>query len=424
MKSIARKIFRSLARRILRTYHPVVIGVAGSVGKTATKEAIAAALLQPGRAVRKTEGSFNAEIGVPATIVAAGPAPVSVGGWVERLLTGLRTAYRPGDYPQFLVLEMGADHPGDLIGLIDLAQPVIGVLTSTAPEHLEFFGSEEKVIDEESRIVRSLGPDGIGIMNIDDPHAAQVREKLTAKVITYGWSPAAMIRADGFALTKNDHGLPTGMVLKVAVDGSVIPVPIPGVLGRHQAYPVLAAMAVAQALGFDLLQTGKNLVQYTAMPGRMRLLDGLHESLIIDDSYNASPAAVTAAITALEELDVPGKKYLVLGQMSELGSSAVRWHDQVGHELGRKNFEMLITVGDLAKRIGAAASVAGFPSSRIQNVETPAAAAAMLRGKLSTGDVVLLKGSKYPKPGYSGYVNKAVGLLLARPDRDAALLVP
>lgn len=418
MKSLARTLFRWMAKKILKKYKPLVIGVAGSVGKTATKEAIAAAIGGISRSVRKTEGSFNAEIGVPATIIRGGPAPHSFGGWLGLLWTGLSTWLSGRPYPQTLVLEMGADHPGDLAGLISLAHPTIGVLTSTAPEHLEFFGSEQKVIAEESLIVRTLPAGATAIINADDQAAIESVDRAHTAVITYGWNTSASIRADSFSLTRSEHGLPTGMVVKIAVDGSVIPVALPGVLGRHQAYPVLVALAVARVLGDDVLSTVRRLSSYRPLPGRMRLLEGIHGSLVIDDSYNASPAAVEAAMVALDELDIHGQKYIVLGQMSELGSAAARWHDSIGQNLGRRKIQALMTVGPLAQRIGSAAVAAGWTADQVHHVETAEAAAAWLRSKLNSGDAVLLKGSRY-----ASRLERAVALLLAHPERDKGLLV-
>lgn len=333
-------------------------------------------------------------------------------------MTGTKAWLTRQPYPAVLVLEMGADHPGDLQRLIDVAQPSISVLTSTAPEHLEFFGDEEQVIDEESLIVRSLPPEGTAVMNGDDSSAVELQKKLSGAKLTYGWAMSSHIRADGLFVTRADNGRPTGMVVKVAVDGSVIPVPVPGVLGRHQAYPILAAVAVARVLGDDLLTVTQRLSTYQPPPGRMRLFEGVNNSTLIDDSYNASPAAVQAAIVTLDELEMPGQKYLVLGQMSELGSAATRWHDQIGQELGRKKISMLVTVGPLAKRIGTAAIAAGWVAGQVQNVDTAEAAAAIIRPKLNSGDAVLVKGSRY-----ASQLERAVGLLLARPERDRGFLV-
>lgn len=418
MKHFARTIFRFLAGQILRRYHPTVIAIAGSVGKTATKEAIAAVLATSERMVRKTSGNFNAEIGVPVTIIVGGQARHHWWQWVGVIGTGLNWLTTNKPYPRVLVLELAADKPGDLQPLLDLAHPQIGVLTSTAPEHLEFFGDADGVVAEESLIVRTLPPDAHAVVNIDDERNAAMLAKLKAHVISYGWHSAATVRAVSATMIRNAHGLPDGMVVKVAVDGSVIPVAMPGVIGRHQALPLLAALAVAKALGDDIMSAIKSFSGWQPSPGRMRLLSGVEGSLLIDDSYNASPEAMAAALTTLFDLEVPGKKYAILGQMSELGTAAVDWHERIGRMIIPKTITELVTVGPLATKIGEAAITAGFPNTRVHNVTDAGSAAAILRPKLTSGDVVLLKGSRY-----AARLERAVRILLANPQTDSAKLV-
>ncbi len=281
MKPLIRSLFGLLARLVLRRYRPLVIGVAGSVGKTATKEAVAAGLATAARAVRRTAGNFNAEIGVPTTIInGQGPAD-SVLGWLKIFFRGLRLLIAPAPYPSVLVLEMGADHPGDLERLLRIVQPNVGILTSAAPEHLEFFGDEQGVVAEESLIVRRVPADGTVIVNLDDPRVAAIVSSLHRRVISYGWSADATVRAEGYSLTKNERGWPDGMVIKVAVSGSVIPVALPGVIGRHQLYPLLAAVAAGLALGDEVISVIQRLSAYQPPPGRMRLFAGAEGSLTV-----------------------------------------------------------------------------------------------------------------------------------------------
>lgn len=417
MKTFIRRHLWWLARRVLARHQPVVVAVAGSVGKTATKEAIAAGLSGQ-RTVRKTAGNFNAEIGVPVTIISGGGRRSSWLGWLGVVLDGWRGGRPAQQYPATLVLELGADHPGDLSPLIDLAQPSIGVLTSVAPEHLEFFGDERAVVAEESLVVRRLPATATAIVNIDDPEIASLARQLSCRVITFGWSPQADIRADHFMITRNHFGLPDGQVMKVAVAGSTIPIATPGVIGRHQAYPLLAALAVGQALGDDPVTVSQGLSQYQSPPGRMRIFDGREGSLIIDDSYNASPAAMDAALHTVKEISVPGRTFAILGQMSELGAAAARWHDHVGQSVVRAGVQRLVTVGPLARRIGDAAVAAGMATDAVTNVATAEAAAAVVEGWLSAGDAVIIKGSRF-----ASRLERAVKILLAHPDRDEQFIV-
>jgi len=403
---------------ILSRHKPTVVVVAGSVGKTGTKDAIAAALTSLERTVRKTQGNFNAEIGVPATIMSAGGSPTSIRGWIGLLLRGKKQAVLGGVYPSTLVLELAADHPGDLQPLMKLVQPTIGVLTSAAPEHLEFFGDEAGVVEEESLVVRMLPPTGTAVVNIDDPRIAELVKHLTCKVLTYGWSQEAMIRAESITLTKDDHVIPDGMVAKVWIDGSTIPIALPGVLGRHQVYPILAAIAVGRAMGDDVMSIVQRLSTYVPPAGRMRLFHGRDGSVIIDDSYNASPEAVQAALHALHELDVPNARIAVLGQMSELGSASAEWHERIGREVAKLRISELITVGPLAERIGTAAIEAGMKAEHVHTVSNAEAAASLVQPMLSPGVAVLFKGSRY-----SSRLEKAVAILLDNPDRDKLHLV-
>lgn len=417
MKYIARFIFRLLARIVLRRYRPLVVAISGSVGKTATKEAIAAAIVSPQRSVRKTEGNFNAETGVPVTITSGGGPPTSLFAWIHRLGRGLAQVFG-GRYPRALVLELGADHPGDLQPLLNLVHPSIAVLTSVGPEHLEYFGDEASVIAEESLLVRSLPPSATAVVNVDDPRIRDLLPQIKAKVITFGWSTNAIIRAESASITKDDRVLPDGMIIKISLDGSVIPVALPGVIGRHQAYPLLAAVAVGRILGDETVAITQRLSGYQPPPGRMRLFHGRDGALLIDDSYNASPEAMQAALTSLQELETPNAKIAILGQMSELGATAADWHDRLGREVARARLDRLVTVGPLAQRIGAAAAAAGMPADRVQNVPNAEAAAAAVLPLLTPGVAVLIKGSRY-----AARLERAVAILLDNPDHDRPFLV-
>jgi UDP-N-acetylmuramoyl-tripeptide--D-alanyl-D-alanine ligase len=363
MKSLLRILFRFLARRTIAKYRPTVIAVAGSVGKTATKDAVAAAVASAHGGARKTQGSFNAEIGVPVTIIAGGKARSGF-GWGKLLIQAIAQLVMTRRYPKVIVLEMGADKPGDLRSLLEIVTPHVGILTSTAPEHMEFFGDMKAVIDEESLIVRMLPKDGVAIVNIDDERSAGIVDQLTTRVITYGWNEAATVRAEHATTTYNDHGLPSGMVVKVAIEGSVIPVAVPGVIGRHQVLPILASIAAASAIGMPISDAIRNVSAYQPPPGRMRLLPGKNNSVILDDSYNASPEAVEAAVRTLTELHVPGRKIAILGQMSELGAMTNEWHEKIGQMFVPKSVSVLVTVGPIAHMIGTTAVSVGFPVTK------------------------------------------------------------
>jgi len=418
MKHFIRLIFRFVARLVRERYQPMVVSVAGAVGKTAAKEAIAAAITTKKRSVRKTIGSFNAEIGVPVTIITGGSGHRSWWQWWGVLFRGLGAVIKTVDYPAVLVLEMAADHPGDLLPLLKLARPKISVLTSLAPEHLEYFGSEEAVIAEESLVIRQLPANGCAIVNIDDQRIQQLIVKPPVRQISFGWDRAAEVRAVEMNYIREPAGQISGLIITVQIGEQRWPVTLPGVIGRHQAYPLLAALAVGRALGDQPADSITQLSTYQPPPGRMRILPGIEGAMLIDDSYNASPEAVQAALKSLTELPVPGKKYAVLGQMSELGASTVSWHERIGRQIKLTELTELITVGSLAATISQSAIAGGFPSSHVHNVPDAETAAALLQSRLGPGDAVLIKGSRY-----ASRLERAVRILLADPDRDAGKLV-
>lgn len=418
MKSLLRSLFRILAKRTLKKYHPRIIAVAGSVGKTATKDAIAAGLSSLSGGVRKTQGSFNAEIGVPVTIIAGGKARQGIGQWGKLLLRAIGQLLVRRPFPGTMVLEMGADKPGDLRELLTIAQPQVGVLTSAAPEHMEFFGDMKAVIAEESLIVRTLPSDGIAIVNADDERCLEILPQLKTTVLTYGWNPDADIRAEHATTTYDHNNLPSGMVVKIAVEGSVVPVALPGVIGRHQVLPLLATVAVAKAVGLPISEVMQNMSAYQPPPGRMRLLRGKQRSVILDDSYNASPEAMEAAIRTLSEMNVPGRKIAIIGQMSELGTQTNEWHEKIGQMFVPKSVSVLVTVGPLAELIGTTAISVGFPITKHYNVADAESAAALVQEMLAPGDIVLCKGSRY-----ASRLERAVKMLLEDPDRDAGKIV-
>lgn len=414
MKSLARSVLKFLARRVLRRYHPQIIAIAGSIGKTATKEAVTASSDD----FRSTVGNFNGVVGVAVTILSDRGVPANLGQWWRVVWGGLVLLISRRSYPKVLVLEYGTDKPGDLQEILSIARPHITVLSSIAPEHLEFFHSLQGVEDEEWQAVSALGEEGTAVLNIDDQRINHRRTTIPGPVVTYGWSSQAMIRAESMTVKRNERGLPTGLMVKVAIEGSLVPMSLPGVIGRHQAYPVLAALAVARVRQQPVQTTIERFAAYQPPPGRMRLFAGLDQSLIIDDTYNASPTAMAAALTTLMELEIPGRKYVILGQMSELGAAATAWHEKTGQQITYPAIARLITLGPLAKVIGATAIAHGFPPDQVENVATPEAAAAVVQAELHAGDVVLLKGSRF-----ASQLERAVVMLLAEPDRDRQFLV-
>lgn len=423
LKNILQWKLRILSRMVLRRYAPRVIGITGSVGKTSTKDAIFTVLKSQHR-VWKNAKNFNNEIGVPLAILGeerSGNA--NIFQWVGIFFRALRTAcIRRAEYPEMLVIEMGADKTGDIAYLTEFVPCTVGVVTAVSGVHLEYFKTLDRVISEKRKMISHLSADGFAVLNADDEQVVAMREKTRAKVITYGFSDLADVRGidpeiDEVVL-ENDSGWHVpGMRFKVSSQGSVVPVFLPTVLGRHQVYAGLAAAAVGLAFGMNLHEIAEALRTFVSPPGRMNLLPGIKYSRIIDDSYNSSPQAALAALDTLMQLHAPGRKIAVLGDMAELGDDSVRGHEDVGRYVTSKGVDLLVTVGEKAKIIAQAAREAGMPAERVLEFDHPEVAGRFIQKELRKGDLTLVKGSQVVR------TEKIVKELMAEPLRAAELLV-
>lgn len=419
MKKIVQKILYVLAKAVLQKYKPDVVGITGSMGKTSTKEAIFAVLSNRFR-VRQNLKNYNNELGVPLSILGAESGFKSIFKWLGVFLHGIKLIlFRDKNYPQILVLEMGADHPGDIKYLTDLAPCKVGVVTGIGPAHLEFFESVDKIVKEKRIIISHLKEDGFAILNRDDEKVYEMREKTKAKVLTYGFHADAGVRAMEEGIV--GHGVKIeGVNFKLSYAGSVVPIFLPGVLGKQHIYAALAGAAVGIIYGMNLVEISEGLKNYKAPKGRMNLVPGIKNTLIIDDTYNASPIPTIAALEVLQFIRLPAeddKKFAVLGDMLELGSFSEEGHKQVGRAAAKSGIDYLVTVGERSRDIARAAFEAGMSEDKISNFSTPEEAGLFVQNKMKQGDVVLVKGSQGMR------MEKVVKELMAEPLRACELLV-
>ncbi|MFA5413039.1 MAG: UDP-N-acetylmuramoyl-tripeptide--D-alanyl-D-alanine ligase [Patescibacteria group bacterium] len=419
MKKIVQKILYVLARSILKKYKPEVIGITGSMGKTSTKEAIFAVLSSKFR-VRQNLKNYNNELGVPLSILGAESGRKSILRWLGIFFHGIKLIlFRDAEYPQILVLEMGADHPGDIKYLTELAPCKVGVVTGIGPAHLEFFESIEKIIKEKRVVVSHLRPEGFAVLNRDDEKVFEMREKTRGKVLTYGFNAEAEVRAGEEGMIGDGVEI-SGMNFKLSYAGAVVPIFLPGVLGRQHIYAALAGAAVGITYGMNLVEVAESLKRYIAPKGRMNLIPGIKRTLIIDDTYNASPIPVEAALGVLQSIKLPAeddKKFAVLGDMLELGSFSEEGHKQVGRAAAASGVDFLVTVGERSRDIVRAAKEAGMSEDKISNFPTPEEAGIFVQGKMKQGDIVLIKGSQGMR------MEKVVKELMAEPLRAYEFLV-
>ncbi len=334
-----------------------VVGITGSVGKTTTKELVAA-VLGTRYAVLKNEGNLNSEIGLPMALL--------------ELTTRHRRA----------VLEMGMWAAGEIAFLCDIASPEVGIVTNVGPSHMERLGSIEAIADAKAELVEALPEDGVAILNADDPRVLGMGERTRAHVMTYGLERSADVRAEEI----ETHGL-AGVSFVLAHAGQREPV-YSRLPGRAMVHNALAAAAAAVVDGLSVAETATALSE-AQVPTRLAACRGGNGSTIIDDTYNASPASVLAALDLLGESK--GRKIAILGDMRELGDAEAEGHRDVGRRAAEVA-DVIYAVGDLGRWIGDAAVQAGHDAVHI--VLDKAEIAPQLLPDLRPGDVVLLKASR------------------------------
>lgn len=391
MKIILQYILKKLAQLTLWRYKPGIIGVTGSVGKTSTKEAVKA-VLSRFRNIRASAGNFNNEVGLPLTIL--GPWQ-EIGGflfWPKVFLVSISHLILKARYPEILVLEYAADRPGDIRYLLSIARPQIGIITAVGdiPVHVEFYASPEAVVREKVRLIEQLPAVGFAILNIDDETVAGLKEQTRAHLLTYGFSEKADVRITNFENRFN--GESPGITFKLEHSGSTVPVRLTGVFGRGHAYASAAAAAVSLIFGFNLVKIADALTDYQSQPGRMRVLPGVKGTWLIDDSYNASPLSMHAALETLKGLKAK-RKVAVLGDMLEIGKYAPEAHEEIGWLTGRI-VDVLVTVGLRAKFIAEGAREAGLAYGNILSFDAADEARKEVQQLIKKGDLILIKASR------------------------------
>ena len=393
LKNIVANTLRLEARLLLSKYRPRIVVITGSVGKTSTKDAIFEVVASSAHA-RKSEKSFNSEIGLPLTVLGLPNAWTNPLRWVENIIDGLMLYITAQPYPSWLILEAGADRPGDIRSLASWLKVDVAVITRLpdVPVHVEFFDSVEAIKEEKASLINALKQDGALILYADDPGVVALKARApNARSITFGFSETADVRAHGVEIIFAGQK-PAGIRAHVRAQGASGILEVKGAIGSHALMPALAAFAVGQALGKPLPEILLALSHYAPPPGRMHLIEGEKNTTIIDDTYNSSPAAVHAALETLTLMPAK-RKVAVLGDMLELGRHSVDEHRKLGALLA-KNVDLLLTVGFRARDIAEGALDNGMKDEAILQYEDAARAGVELEAMLKEGDVVLIKGSQ------------------------------
>jgi UDP-N-acetylmuramoyl-tripeptide--D-alanyl-D-alanine ligase len=335
-----------------------VVAITGSNGKTTTKDFVAAALGHRFR-VTKTEGNFNNHVGLPKTILDA------------------------KSQDEIAVWEIGMNHPGEIAPLARIAAPDVGVITNIGVAHLEFMGSREAIALEKGALAEAVGPQGTLILNADDPFSEGIAKRTRAKVIFAGTKKGTVSATD---LRQSAAGSEFTILEGAHRCRAQLPVP-----GLHMIQNALLAVAAGRVFGLSIEDCAAGLASAPLTKARLqiRTIRGVQ---FIDDSYNANPESMRAALATLAELETDGRRIAVLGEMSELGSESERGHREVGEAAASLKIDELIAIGKTASVIADAAQKAGLEKSR--TVASANEAAEILAEETSPNDLVLIKGSR------------------------------
>lgn len=351
----------ALATAARRDFSGPVVAVTGSSGKTTTKEMLAVILSLTGAGL-KTEGNFNNLIGLPLTLL--------------RLVAEHRWA----------VLEMGMSARGEIARLAEIASPQVGIVTNIGEAHLETLHGLDGVARAKGELFAALPGDGTAIINVDDPRVAGLPVANGARRLLFGYDAAAEVRAEEVRI-ENDR-----LFFRLVLPQGSWPVSL-FLAGRHNVHNALAAAAAASALGIEGDLIAQGLEAFRPLRGRMERVELPEGVLLLEDSYNANPLSVTAALTTLDESAPAGRRVAVLGDMLELGDTSAGLHRQIGLTASRRA-DYLVLLGEMAEEVASGAFHGGMAAQRVRIVASHEEATSVLHQLLQPGDRVLVKGSR------------------------------
>ncbi len=350
--------YQTLAANYRRSLPLKVLAITGSNGKTSTKDFTAAVLGRRFR-VTKTEGNFNNHVGLPRTMLEAN-----------------------GD-DEVAVWEIGMNHPGEIAPLARLAAPDAAIITNIGVAHIEFLGSREGIAQEKGELAAAVQPEGWVVLNADDPFTKTIMRRTRARVITAGTLGGSVCAGE---ISQDANGSEFTILEGAHRCRAHLPVP-----GLHMVQNALLAVAAGRAFGLSLEECAAGLATAPLTKARLQIkrINGVQ---FVDDSYNANPDSMKAALRTLIELDAEGQRIAVLGEMGELGAESEQGHREVGETAATLGVDRLITIGERAASIAAAAKHAGLASAT--TVPDSMAAARLLAEVSHPGDLVLVKGSR------------------------------
>ncbi|MBF0385878.1 MAG: UDP-N-acetylmuramoyl-tripeptide--D-alanyl-D-alanine ligase [Candidatus Omnitrophica bacterium] len=412
MNKIIQLILKILAKAIIYKHRPKIIGITGSVGKTSTKEFVYQVLFKKYR-VRKNIKNYNNEIGLPLTIIGLESPGRSISGWLKLFFKSLEVLFKKG-YPEILVLEMGIDKPGDMAYLLSIVKCDVGILTRIGYSHLEYFKTIEKVREEKGLLVKSLDEKNWAVLNYDDENVRSLATETHANVLTYGSNDLAIVKAQNIRFEK--HGNSFGSEFDV-VYKNIVHVSLDGLVGKPVIEASLAAACVGMIFDIDPSEIPLALKEINPIAGRMNFIAGQNDSIIIDDTYNASPQSTIAALNTAKEIDAEGRRIAVLSDMLELGEKAEEGHREVGKRVAELGFDILIAVGKDSYFTALSAKIAGMDPNNVFYFKEHGEVPEFLLKSIQPADLILVKGSQGMR------MEKIVKQIMAEPEKAGELLV-
>ncbi len=404
------------AKILLKRTKPIIVAVTGSVGKTSVKDAIYT-VCKSHLYTRKSEKSFNSDIGVALTVLGLSNAWNNPFHWVKNIIDGGLFAIHPHDYPKLLILEMGVDRPGDMDRLTSWIKPDIVVLTRLpdVPVHVEYFESPEQVSEEKVKLVKALKSEGVLVYNQDDAQVMAVAEGTLQQSIGYSRYSLSPYTASADRVVY-ENGKAIGFEFTLTHLNTAKIMRVTGSLGVQHAYNYAAAAAVGSIFNISIDEVDDALRLHIPPPGRMRLLDGIKNTLIIDDTYNASPVATEQSLQTIKELKGVQRRIAILGDMMELGQFSIKEHERIGRLAGA-SVDLLITIGVRARGYAKGALEYGMDERNILQYDDTESARREIESIIKPGDALLIKGSQ------SIRAERIVEEIMLEPEKKEELLV-
>lgn len=420
LKQLVKTIFQYEARLILKRYKPKVIAITGSVGKTLAKEAIYS-IISKNFFVRKSEKSFTTQLGVPLAIIGCPRGTGSALEWLDNIFFGIKILFKKNSYPEWLILEIDADKPGDINSVSSWLRPDILIMTAIGevPSHIEAFQSFDVFLSEKTNIINSVKKDGVIIYNADDSVVCGLVKDVPIRKVSCGVKNDADIKGSLSSILYSNtksHSIPNGMTFDIIFQNNNYSINILETLGIQNEYASLIAFASSLELKIPIEKIVSILNKYSKIPGRMTIISGINDSVILDDSYNSSPLAVAESISTFSNIITQNRKIAVIGDMLELGKYSHTEHKNIAVQL-KDVANLVYCVGIRSRKIKEELVILGFDEDKVFTVGTSSEAGEVVSKILLAGDLVLVKGSQAIR------MEKVVEKIMKHPEDKKKLLI-